>query len=73
MCLTSELKMGCMVPCSRKGEKEEEEARFAAEEEKIWEMRLEKEQIRFELSLCCLSLNPHASFSNESALMHTAV
>lgn len=32
MCLTSELKMGCMVPCSRMGEvKEEEEVWLAAE------------------------------------------
>lgn len=32
MCLTSELEMGCMVPCSRMGEvKEEEEAQLAAE------------------------------------------
>lgn len=36
MCLTSELEMGCMVPCSRKGEwvGDGVEAQLAAEEEK---------------------------------------
>lgn len=36
MCLTSELEMGCMVPCSRMREEEEEEeegAHLAAEGE----------------------------------------
>lgn len=35
MCLTSELEMECMVPCSRKKEEEEEETPSTAEEEKI--------------------------------------
>lgn len=34
MCLTSELEMGCMVPCSREGEEGESHLAASEEEEK---------------------------------------
>lgn len=52
MCLTSELKMGCMVPCSRMGEeKKEEEAQLAEEriKEQVSLERKEESKLSFQV------------------------
>lgn len=52
MCLTSELEMGCMVPCSRMGEeKEEEEAQLAEEgiKEQVSLERKEESKLSFQV------------------------
>lgn len=56
VCLTSELEMGCMVPCSRMGEvkEEEEEARLAAEGIKESESGERKEGSKLMFQVCLL-------------------
>lgn len=52
MCLTSELEMGCMVPCSRMGEeKKEEEVQLAEEgiKEQVSLERKEESKLSFQL------------------------
>lgn len=74
MCLTSELEMGCMVPCSRMGEEERKEgAQLTAEAKKraseLGEKRKEEEER--EISLCCLLLSPQCNTSTDRVYMHT--
>lgn len=65
MCLTSELEMGCMVPCSRMGEeKKEEEAQLAEEgiKEQVSLERKEESKLSFQVfSFFSPLLSAHAS------------
>lgn len=60
MCLTSELEMGCMVPCSRMGEEKEEEEAQLAEEGIKEQVSLERKESKLSFPFF-LPLSAHAS------------